>query len=92
MTKAELIDMIAEKTDDLKKADIAKVYDAVFETITRALEVDGKYSVSGFGNFEVKARAARQGRNPATGETIQIAASKAVGFKPAASLKARLNK
>jgi DNA-binding protein HU-beta len=92
MTKAELIDIVAENTDGLTKAQVAKVYDTIFETITKALAVDGKYSVSGFGNFDVKQRAERKGRNPATGAEITIAASKAVGFKPAAALKETLNK
>lgn len=92
MNKAELIDIIAAKVDGVSKADVARIYDLTFETIQRALEVDGRYAISGFGSFEVKQRAARKGRNPKTGEEIDIAASKSVNFKPAGALKDLLNK
>lgn len=91
MTKAELIDIVAEQVGDVSKAKIGEVYGAIFATIAKALEVDGRYAVADFGSFDVKDRAARTGRNPATGETIEIAASRAVGFKPASALKDRLN-
>ncbi len=90
MTKAELIDIIGESLQGVSKADINRVHDAVFETIGKALEVDGRFAVPGFGTFEVKSRAARKGRNPKTGEEIDIPASKTVGFKPAAALKGSL--
>ena len=92
MTKAELIDIVAENNEGVSKAQIGKIYDSVFETIVRALEVDGKYAVGGFGSFEVKQQAAREGRNPSTKEVIQIPARKAVKFKPATSLKEAMNK
>jgi len=92
MTKAELIDIIAEQHPEVGKAKVGEIYGAVFATIARALEVDGRYAVGDFGTFDVKQRAARKGRNPKTGEEIDIAASKAVGFKPASALKERLNK
>ena len=91
MTKAELIDMVAEQVGDVSKAKVGEVYGAIFATIAKALEVDGRFAVSDFGSFDVKERAARTGRNPSNGETINIAASKKVGFKPAAALKERLN-
>ncbi len=90
MTKAELIDIIAEKLEGASKAEIGRAYDAIFDTIGRALEVDGKFAISGFGSFEVKERAARKGRNPQTGAEIDIPASKAVNFRPASALKERL--
>ncbi len=92
MTKAELIDIVAEQCPEVGKAKIAEVYGAIFSTVARALEVDGRYAVADFGTFDVKQRAARKGRNPKTGEEIDIAASRAVGFKPAGALKERLNK
>ena len=92
MTKSELIDIVAENVEDASKAEIGRIHDAIFEAISRALEVDGKFAVSGFGSFEVKERAARKGRNPQTGAEIQIAASKNVNFRPASGLKERLNK
>jgi len=92
MTKAELIDIVAEKCEGVTKSDIARVYDAVFETMSRSLEVDKRYAVAGFGSFEVKHRPQREGRNPMTKEAITIAAKNAVLFKPSTALKDRLNK
>ena len=86
MTKAELIDIVADKTG-LTKADVTRVYDTIFETITKSLKKEGRFAVSGFGTFEVRKRSARKGRNPQTGETIKIKASKSVGFKQATALK-----
>ncbi|MCC6546101.1 HU family DNA-binding protein [Candidatus Sumerlaeota bacterium] len=94
MTRAELIDIVAEKNPGLTKAQVAEVYDAIFDTITRALKDDEKHRflVNGFGTFELKHRAARKGINPATREVIDIAASTTVGFKPAPALKDALGK
>jgi DNA-binding protein HU-beta len=90
MTKAELIDIVAEQTLGVSKIDIGRVHDAIFATIVRALEVEGRFAVPGFGTFDVKTRAARKGRNPKTGEEIDIAASKTVAFKPAGALKEKV--
>jgi len=90
MTKAEMIDIIAEQIQGVSKADITRIHDALFATIGKALEVDGRFAVPGFGTFDVKTRAARKGRNPQTGQEMDIPASKTVGFKPAAALKDRL--
>lgn len=87
MTKAELIDIVAEQVEGVAKSDIGRVHDAIFETIVRALEAEGRFAVPGFGTFDVKERAARKGRNPQTGQEIDIPASKTVGFKPAGALK-----
>ncbi len=94
MTKAELIEIVAEKVDGVSKAQVSAVYDQVFETIVRAVEEDEKHRflVAGFGTFELKQRDARKGRNPATGQEIDIPASRSIGFKPANALKDRLNK
>jgi len=86
MTKSELIDSINTTTGGTKK-DTALAVQALFDTLTDAIKGDGKFSYPGFGTFTVKNRAARQGRNPQTGATIQIAASKNVGFKAAPNLK-----
>ncbi len=86
LNKKGLIDVVANKLDITKK-DATVAVDAVFDTITESLVNGGKVDISGFGKFEVKERAARQGINPATKETIQIPASKACGFKPAKALK-----
>ena len=86
MTKSDLIDSINTTTGGTKK-DTAMAVQAIFDTLTGAIKGDGKFSYPGFGTFTVKNRAARQGRNPQTGATIQIAASKNVGFKAAPNLK-----
>jgi len=86
MNKTELIAAVAGKTG-LTKKDAERVINATFETITETLAKGEKAQVSGFGNFEVKARDARVGRNPRTKETIQIPATKLPAFKAAKALK-----
>ena len=86
MNKTELIAAVAEKTGMTKK-DAERVINATFETIAAGLAKGDKVAVSGFGNFEVKAREARVGRNPRTKETIQIPATKLPAFKAAKALK-----
>lgn len=90
MNKAELIDAVAAATE-LAKSDTARAVDAVFDSLTSALKSGDSVAVAGFGVFNVKERAARTGRNPKTGETIQIKASRAVGFKPGKALKDAVN-
>lgn len=90
MNKRELVDAVAEKTD-LSGAAAEKALEAVFGTIAAALAAGDKVAVAGFGTFEVRERSARTGRNPQTGESIDIAASKAAGFKAASALKNALN-
>jgi len=84
--KAELIDSVAGKTG-LTKKDATSAVDAVFETIQENLSEGNKVQLIGFGNFEVRQRAARKGRNPQTGEEIKIPASKVPAFKPGKALK-----
>ena len=86
MNKTELIAAVAEKTGMTKK-DAERVINATFETITDGLAKGDKVAVSGFGNFEVKAREARVGRNPRTKETIEIPATRLPAFKAAKALK-----
>jgi DNA-binding protein HU-beta len=90
MNKAELIDAVAADTN-LSKADAGRAVDAVVDSITSALSKGQQVSVVGFGTFSVKHRAARSGRNPRTGETIQIAASNVPGFKAGKALKDAVN-
>jgi len=90
MTKAELLNAIAKSNPDLTKKQVTEVVDAVFGQMQTAIKKDGQFSYPGFGTFKVRKRKAREGRNPATGETIKIKASKTVGFKPAKALKDRL--
>ena len=86
MNKQELIDAVADSTD-LSKADAGRAVDAVVASITDALRGGDKVSLTGFGTFEVRERAARTGRNPQTGETIKVPASKAPAFKAGKGLK-----
>ena len=91
MNKTELIAAVAEKVGMTKK-DAERVINATFETITAGLAKGDKVAVSGFGNFEVKAREARVGRNPRTKEAIQIPATRLPAFKAAKALKDAVSK
>ncbi|MBQ4382277.1 MAG: HU family DNA-binding protein [Oscillospiraceae bacterium] len=86
MNKIELVSAIAEKTG-LSKKDSEKALSAAVDTITAALKAGDKVSLVGFGSFEVKERPARTGRNPQTGENIEIAASHLPTFKAGKALK-----
>ncbi len=90
MNKAELIEQVAQKTGKTKK-EASRAVDSVFQVIAEALREGEKVTLIGFGNFEVRERAARKGRNPQTGEEIQIAASKVPAFKPGKQLKDAVN-
>lgn len=90
MKKAEMIEALSNATG-LTKADSEKAFNATFDLIKNELEKGNEVSVSGFGKFKITERAARTGRNPLTGETIEIKASKSVGFKVGKELKDRLN-
>jgi DNA-binding protein HU-beta len=90
MNKTELISRVAESSEITKK-DATKFVDAVFEAITDSLRSGEKVQLLGFGNFEVRPRSARKGRNPQTGEEIQIPASKTPAFKPGKQLKEAVN-
>ncbi len=91
MNTAELADHIAAEHNTLNKTEAKKVVEAVFAAIVSAASKGEEVSLPGFGKFKVAAREARQGRNPATGETIQIAASKKLGFTPAKQVKDAMN-
>jgi DNA-binding protein HU-beta len=86
MTKAEFAGKIAEKTG-FTKADSEKAVNAFLETVTESLKSGDKVAFTGFGSFEVTERAAREARNPQTGATIQIKATKAPKFKAGKGLK-----
>ncbi len=98
MTKQQLIDAVVAKLAEnyegkapISKKVAGEAIDAAFEQVADAIVAEGKFLMPGFGTFQVKERAARQGRNPQTQEPIQIAASKSIAFKQATGLKARLN-
>ena len=90
MNKAELIDAVASATD-LSKVDATRAVDAVVDNITETLRKGDSVTLVGFGTFEVRERAARTGRNPQTGEAIQIKASKAPAFKAGKAFKDAVN-
>lgn len=89
MNKSELVDALAAETG-MTKADAARAVDALFApkgVIAKQLKKGNRIQITGFGTFEAKKRKARQGRNPRTGETIKIAASKTPGFRAGKGLK-----
>ena len=90
MNKTDLIDAVAGDAD-VSKAEAARVVDAVIDSITRALKKGDTVTLVGFGTFQVRERAARSGRNPKTGETIKIGASKNPAFKAGKALKDAVN-
>jgi DNA-binding protein HU-beta len=90
MNRSELIDA-ASQASGLSKSQTTKVLDSIIENISDAVQKGDKVSLSGFGTFERRERAARTGRNPQTGEPLQVAASKAPAFKPAKAFKDAVN-
>ena len=90
MNKTQLIDVVA-KNANLKKKEAELAVTAALEAVTAALAAGEKVQLIGFGSFEVKERAAREGHNPATGAKIEIPASKNVGFSASKALKDALN-
>ena len=86
MTKVELVAAVAEKAE-LSKKDAEKAVNATLQAIAEGMKNDGKVQLVSFGTFEVRDRAARKGLNPATGESIDIAACKVPAFKAGKSLK-----
>ena len=88
MNKGELIEAVQKALGaDATKRQAEDSVAAVLDSIAAGVKNDTKVQIIGFGTFEVKNRAARMGRNPKTGEAMQIAASKSVGFKPSSTLK-----
>jgi len=90
VNKADLVDAIADSAD-LSKAAASRALDSVINSITDALKDGDQVSLVGFGTFTVKDRAARTGRNPQTGQPIEIAAAKVPGFKAGKALKDAVN-
>ena len=90
MNKKELIAAVAEKAEVTKK-EAEAVINAAFETITATLASGEKVQLIGFGTFDVRARAARKGKNPRTGEAVKIKACKVPAFKAGAGLKEAVN-
>lgn len=91
MTKSELIQKLAERNPHLFLRDVEKIVDTVFEEITAALAKGDRVELRGFGAFSVKSRDARTGRNPRTGETVNVEAKRLPFFKTGKGLRERLN-
>ena len=90
MTKSQIVENVAAKTQ-LKKKDAEAAVEAVFAAIADAIADGDKVQIIGFGTFEAKEQAAREGRNPATGEKIEIAACKRPAFSASQALKDKVN-
>ncbi|GAK04133.1 DNA-binding protein [Geomicrobium sp. JCM 19037] len=90
MNKTDLINAVAEHAD-LSKKEASKAVDAVFDNITDSLKAGDKVQLVGFGSFEVRERASRKGRNPQTGDEIEIPATKNPAFRPGKQLKDAVN-
>jgi DNA-binding protein HU-beta len=88
MNKSELVEAVGKHFES--KAAAERAVGSVLEAIKKGLKKDGKVQLVGFGTFEVRKRKARMGRNPQTGESIKIKASKTVGFKPGKALKSSI--
>ncbi len=91
MTKSELIQKLAERNPHLFLRDIEKIVDTVFDEISGALADGNRVELRGFGAFSVKHREARTGRNPRTGETVQVDAKRLPFFKTGKALREKLN-
>lgn len=91
MNKSELIDAIAKETS-LSKKDTEATVNSFMNVVSEELSKKGKIQLVGFGTFETRERAAREGKNPQTGEKIKIAAATVPAFKPGKALKEKVNK
>lgn len=91
MTKSELINLLAARNPNLHHVDLERVVNTVFDEIVDALEDGDRVELRGFGAFSVRARDARIGRNPRTGESVQVPAKRVPFFKAGKELRERLN-
>jgi integration host factor subunit alpha len=90
MTKVDIVENIYEKVGFSKK-EVAKIVETIFDLIKDSLEKEDKIKISGFGNFVVRKKRARRGRNPQTGDDIEISSRRILTFKPSQVLRAGLN-
>ncbi len=90
MTKADLVEMIYSKIG-ISKKDASDILEGVFDIIKEALKNGEKVKISGFGNFSVRNKKTRKGRNPQTGEEIEISARRVLSFKPSQLMKDAMN-
>jgi integration host factor subunit alpha len=90
MTKVDIVESIYEKVGFSKK-EVAKIVESVFDIIKESLQQEDKIKISGFGNFVIRKKRARRGRNPQTGSDIEISSRRILTFKPSQVLKAGIN-
>ncbi len=91
MTKVDIVENVYEKVGFSKK-EVTKIVETIFDIIKENLEKEDKIKISGFGNFVVRKKRARRGRNPQTGDDIQISSRRILTFKPSQVLRAALNR
>ncbi len=91
MTKSELVEKVARKVKNFSKKDIEVICDIIFNSMTETLKAGDKVEIRGFGSFKVKERKPRQGRNPKTGDTIDIPFKKVPFFKAGKELRERVD-
>ncbi len=91
MIRSELVQLLAEENPDLSLRDIEAIVGTFFDEISRRLAADGRVELRGFGAFSTRAREARTGRNPRTGETVDVVAKRVPYFKPGKEMRIRLN-
>ncbi len=91
MTKAELVEIVYEKVGGLSKKEAQDIVEAIFNTMKENLKGGEKIKISGFGNFILRDKRTRKGRNPQTGDDIQITARRVLTFRPSQILKAYIN-
>ena len=92
MIRSELLQTLAKDNPDLRGEEIEQVVDIFFDEIGRRLAEGGRVELRGFGAFSTRERSARQGRNPRTGETVEVPAKRVPHFKPGKDIRQRLNK
>jgi integration host factor subunit beta len=91
MIRSELVQLLADENPDLALRDVEAIVATFFDQITQRLADDGRVELRGFGAFSTRARDARTGRNPRTGETVSVDAKRVPYFKPGKEMRARLN-
>ncbi len=91
MTKVDIVDKIYEKVG-LPKSEVTKIVETIFDTLKETLQREDKMMISGFGNFVIRVKKARRGRNPQTGDNLEIAPRRVLTFKSSPVLKAGLNR
>jgi integration host factor subunit beta len=91
MIRSELVQRLAAENPSLSQRDVEAIVTTFFDEITRRLAEDGRVELRGFGAFSTRAREAREGRNPRTGEAVKVDAKRVPYFKPGKEMRARLN-